>query len=458
MLPYRYMAPRALVLLVAVIFGLPAAVQAQAADSEIALLREQVRLLADKVRQLEERLTPAPALAPVAAPASAAASKPAVVTVNDRTVNLAAGDGLTSLRLRGLVQADSRWFFDDGGIVGNDAFLIRRARIIMEGAFGRIFQFQITPDFAGSSASLMNANITAAISPALQLKVGKFKTPVGMEQVQSNTVTTFIERTHTSSLMPGFDVGVQLGGDLADGRINYTVGFFNGLADAASSGTNNDTDDHKGFAGRVLVRPAKGWEIGLGATYSPDLSTATPLSAGYRSDGQQRFFAYDATTVADGDGWRIAPQTTYARGSLGLMAEYAVSAVNVRSGGVRTELKHDAWLGQVSYVLTGESAGFNGVIPRTPFRLGEAGWGAWVIALRASGMDLDDRTFPTFASSRSNATGVTSYGLGLNWHPTASVRISADYFQSDFDTTLAPTSALLREGEQAILTRMQLTF
>jgi phosphate-selective porin OprO and OprP len=449
---------RGVVVLVVFLTGRPAFAQVQAADSEVALLREQVRTLAEKVRQLEERLVPAPSPAPVATAPSAAAPKPPVTTVTDRTISLAAGDGSTTLRLRGIAQVDSRWFFNDGGIVGNDAFLIRRARIIMEGSFNRIFQFQITPDFAGSAASLLNANITAVLGPALQIKVGKFKTPVGIEQAQANMVTAFVERTHPSSLMPSFDVGMQIGGEFAEGRLSYTAGVFNGLADGASSTTNTDTDDHKGVVARIMARPFEGLEVGVGATYSPDLTAATPLTPGYRSDGQQRFFAYDATTVADGDGWRVSPQAAYAHGSLGLMAEYAVSAINVRAGGVRTELKHEAWHGQVTYNLTGEAASFTGVVPRTNFRLGADGWGAVVLALRASVMDLDDQTFPAFASPRTNATEVTSYGVGLNWHPSASVRITADYLQSDFDVALSPTSLLLREGEQVVVTRLQLMF
>ena len=457
MLPNIYLA-RGCAVVVALLLTQPAHAQVPAADSEVALLREQVRLLAEKVRRLEERLIPAQAPAPGPAATSAAAPKPPVATVNDRIISLAAGDGSTTLRLRGIAQVDSRWFLDDGGIVGNDAFLVRRARIIMEGSFNHIFQFQLTPDFAGSAASLLNANITAVLSPALQIKAGKFKTLVGIEQAQANMVTAFVERTHPSSLMPSFDVGLQIGGELAEGRLSYTAGIFNGLADSASSTTNTDTDDHKGVAVRIMARPFKGLEVGVGATYSPDLSTASPLTAGYRSDGQQRFFAYDASTVADGDGWRFSPQATYARGSLGLLAEYAVSAINVRTGGIRTELKHEAWHGQVTYNLTGEAASFTGVVPRTNFRLGADGWGALVLALRVSALDIDDHTFPAFASPRTNATKVTSYGVGLNWHPSASVRITADYLHSHFDAPLTTTSVLLREGEQVIVTRLQLMF
>lgn len=460
--PLRALCAR--IVLPSLLLAAPTLAFAQTSESELAQLREQVRLLAEKVRELESRLAPASsAPAPATAPASTAASstpspKPAVLAVSDRSVTLTSGDGANSLRLRGLVQFDSRWFFDDGGISTNDAFVTRRARIIMEGQFNRIFQYQIAPDFAGSATTLTNANVSVNLSPAFQLKLGKFKVPIGFEQYQSNTVTTLVERSHPSSLMPTFDIGAQVGGELAEGKVTYSVGVFNGLADGASSTTNTDNDGRKAFAARVMVRPAAGLEVGVGGTYSPDLIATSGVTAGYRTDGQQRFFAYDAATVPEGDQWRLSPQATYTNGALGLLAEYAISSIEVRSGATTAQLKHDAWQLQAMYVLTGEKASFAGIVPRQNFSLTGAGKGAVSLAARLAGLDLDDATFPTFASGRTNATRVDSYGVGVNWYLSGSVKFMADLFQSDFDTALAPTSVLLRKGERSLLTRLQVSF
>lgn len=429
------------------------ALRAQGRDEEVALLREQVRLLTEKVKQLEERMGPPAAAAAVPAPAP----KPAVLAVSDRAISFTSGDGLAALRLRGTLQVDSRSFFDDAGVQGNDTFLIRRARIYLEGSFNRLFQFQIVPDFAGTSASLVNANLTASFSPSFQVKLGKFKTPVGIEQIQSDPTNAFVERAQPSNLMPGFDIGLQVGGDLAGGLVRYTAGVFNALPD---SGTfpNADSDDEKGLVGRVMVRPGGGLEVGVGATYSPDLSAASSLGGGYRTDGQQRYFAYDAATVASGDGWRVTPQAALYRGPFGAMAEYVVSAIHVRSGATRAELKHEAWHVLASYVLTGEAASYNGVVPRRNFSRVDGGLGAFEVTARVTGMELDADTFPVFASGRTNASEINSFGLGLNWYLSAGLKFTTDYFQSDFESVQPATSLLLRTGEKALMTRLQLIF
>lgn len=122
------------------------------------------------------------------------------------------------------------------------------------------------------------------------MKVGKFKTPVGLEVLVSDPATPFIERSMLSNLLPNRDLGVQLGGDLMGGRLNYALGIFNGVADGANS-TNTDFDEDKDVAARVMVRPFKhvahsplaGFSLGLGGSQGRQKS-AGGRTAGYRTD------------------------------------------------------------------------------------------------------------------------------------------------------------------------------
>ena len=52
--------------------------------------------------------------------------------------------------LHGVLQVDNRSFFDDSGIQGNDGFLLRRARPILQGTLYRDFDFIFVPDFGMS--------------------------------------------------------------------------------------------------------------------------------------------------------------------------------------------------------------------------------------------------------------------------------------------------------------------
>ena len=438
---------------------------AQSRDDEISALREQIRQLDQKLRVLERKQE-------IKDEAADTAAKTAPkVTVNDKGFTLASGDAAHSIRLRGLVQADSRWYLDDGGIANNDAFILRRARIIFEGTLNKFVQFQLVPEFAGGAAgtasafNLLDANLTLNFKPSFQVKVGKFKSPVGLEQLQSDSWAFFTERSLVTNLVPNRDVGVQVGGALLDGRLEYQAGVFNGAVDAGSSG-NSDNDDDKEFAGRFFAfpfktseSPLKGLGIGVAGTYSNSAEGTAGRTSGYRTDGQQTFFAYGANTVGDGDLWRITPQAYWYSGPFGLLAEYAQSVHNVRNGAVKAELEHKAWQLAGGYVLTGEDSTFGGVTPRQAFNWTEGTWGAFEVVGRVAQLDIDGATFPTFASGSANATEVKSYAVGLNWYLTKTIRASLDYFHSEFETAVAPaTSVLLANDENAIFTRLQLNF
>ena len=458
---FRSIPVRALSLSTALLVIPDAPLAAQPRDADLAALREQIRQLDQQLRVLERKqeLRDEEAFA-------AARATPSV-TVNDRGFTFASGDGAHSLRLRGLIQADSRWYLNDGGIANNDAFILRRARIIAEGAFNRWVQYQIVPEFGGGSTTLLDANLTLALSPKAQLKLGKYKSPVGLEQLQSDSWAFFTERSLVSGFVPNRDIGVQLSGDLlGDGWLNYTVGVFNGVPDGTSNTNNADFDDDKEFVARLFAHPFKtatdspfaGLGFGVAVSLAPGSETAAALTSGYRTEGQQRFFAYGAHTVADGDTWRLSPQAYLYSGSFGAQVEYVQSVVNVRSGTNRAELKHEAWQASAGYVLTGEKASYHGVAPRQNFTFGGEGWGAFEIVGRVSHASIDAATFPLFANPAANASSVTTYGLGLNWYLTRSLRAALNYFHTEFDTALAPSTALLREGENALITRLQLAF
>jgi len=63
------------------------------------------------------------------------------------------------------VQADSRLFFHDGGL-SNNSFVLRRARFIAEGTLDKIYEFQLVPEYAGSSVTVLDANLAMTLSPA----------------------------------------------------------------------------------------------------------------------------------------------------------------------------------------------------------------------------------------------------------------------------------------------------
>lgn len=433
---------------------------APAAEREIAELKEQLRLLAARLEALEQRQAASP---PGPAPAEAR------VTASDRGVGLGTADGANVVRLRGLVQADSRWFMGDGG-AGRDAFVLRRARIIAEGVLARNFSFQLVSEFGGSNVSILDANVNLALTPALQLRAGKFKVPVGLELLQSDTWTFLNERSIVTNLVPGRDLGMQVWGDLAGGRVQYAVGVFNGVPDGATT-TNTDFDNEKDVAGRVWLAPfradrdspLRGLAFGLAGSTGRQQTTAGRTS-GYRTDGQQAFFSYLPAVVADGRTWRVSPQFDFRSGPFGVLAEYVVSGLEARPapGAPVTGLRNHAWQLAAGYVLTGEDSAPTGVSPRTDLNLAAGTWGAFELTGRISRVDVDDAAFPLLASAASSASEATALGLGLNWYLSKAAALKLSYYQTAFDLArgapAVPAAPLLRQDEKVFITRLQLGF
>src|SRR5262249_47696231 len=102
--------------------------------------------------------------------------------------SMSSADANFILKLRGHLQLDSRTFFNDDPFnEGNDTFALRRARPIIEGTVFKDFDFQLIPDFAGSSVQIFDAWVNYRYRPEIQFRFGKFKGPIGFENQQLDT-------------------------------------------------------------------------------------------------------------------------------------------------------------------------------------------------------------------------------------------------------------------------------
>src|SRR5688572_21847520 len=175
------------VLILGMVMGIKAA-DAQPSDVDVPALLQRLQELEQKVKVLESKVEQGK---------DAPSEKPKPVSVLSIGVSgfqATSADTNFSFALRGLLQVDSRTFFADGNIEGNDAFLIRRARPIFQGTLFRDFDFFFNPDFGGSTVQIFDAYLNYRYAPWLQVRSGKFKAPVGLEYLQSDQFTLFNER------------------------------------------------------------------------------------------------------------------------------------------------------------------------------------------------------------------------------------------------------------------------
>jgi phosphate-selective porin len=195
-----------------------------------------------------------------------------------------------TLTLGGLLQVQAD-FGDQGDARftdGNDRFYLRRARLNATGRFLEDFDFRLEMDLAGSlsNSTGMRAQMTDGYInwnhfSAANVKAGQFKTPFGFEQLYSDPRLITIERSLVNDrLTLSRQIGAQVAGDLADKRVSYALGAFNG------NSVNNNFNDNGKFTwvGRLSAIPwqsgsgdgAMSWSVGANGFTSQDTALAEP--------------------------------------------------------------------------------------------------------------------------------------------------------------------------------------
>jgi len=398
--------------------------------------------------------------------AAVRAKQAAFVTAGKDGFSIRSADGSYQLKLNGYVQADGRFFFEDDDLPAANTFLLRRVRPNIEGTVAKYISFRILTEFGEGKTSLQDAYVEFTYFPNAKLRAGKFKSPVGLERLQSAADLRFVERALPTDLVPNRDIGFLLHGAPWKGALSYAVGIVNGVADGGSGDADNH-DDKDGVA-RLFVHPFQaagldalsGLGLGVGASYgNRQGSTADQNLPSYKSAGQQTFFKYRNGTdnvFADGSIVRVSPQGYFFYGPLGIFGEYVRATQEVRKlpSTVR-KLSNTAWQAAAYYVLTGEDESYKGIVPKRPFEPGKSGWGAFELAARYSELRVDDDAFPTFADLTKSANKAVAWAGGLNWYLNRNVKVALTYEETKF--TRGATIGD-REKEKVLLSRVQLSY
>ena len=70
--------------------------------------------------------------------------------------------------------------------------------------------------------------------------------------------------------------------------------------------------------------------------------------------------------------------------------------------------------------------------PKKPFDLKEGGLGAFELVGRYGALDLDEASFPLYATLTASAQKAKAWGVGVNWHFTRAVKIAVNYERTTF--------------------------
>lgn len=396
--------------------------------------------------------------APKNAPAANQAKPPdkpaAVAGWGDNHAFLRSADGNFETQVGGYAQLDFR-----GYASGNhppNSFLVRRARLSLEGKLQRYFDFRIEGDFADTTSTLLrDFYVRIHRIDEFQLTFGQVRVPISQEEIRTDNNQDFVERSMVNNLVPSRSPGVMASGVVNKGVFEYQIGAFNGKGLLASN--NNGTPE---TALRLRFTPwknghtfaSKGFSFGGAFTQGRSLGGAS-----VRGQTESRSFSFFVPDAINGKYIRANGEMTWLLGPAAIRAEY--DQTNQRrdnlglGGGNLPGVVAKGYTAQFTYLITGENKPDAAAV--TPKRNlfgdgnGKQGFGAWDLKFRYANLQIADGT------TKSNRA--ESFFFGPNWYMNRYVRYMLDLgFERFKDPVRTPKPG--DRGFFVVLSRVQVAF
>lgn len=356
-----------------------------------------------------------------------------------------ADDSGNEVKIGGRVFADWAWFTEDEDfentslLRAQDGTEIRQARLFMSGKMHDLISYKVQLDFA-SSSTFKDVYIGFEDSPlfGIDILVGQFKQPLGLEYIQSSKYITFMERAQLSNYVVNRQSGLFLGKRFFDQRMRVAASVFrnsNGIGESVG-------DDTTGFAGRWTGVPWMNDEgsllhIGVGGAtrgadngrqlFKSNFFRTKPEAALQPSYAITRVDSLDRSDFIDFEGAVVL-------GPFSVQGEYMLMNLTNQAG---DDASFTSWYGQASWFLTGESrpysaktAVFGRVKPKSNYTR-SGGTGAVELAARFSSTDLNDGRF--------EGGTLDAITLGANWYLNPNTRLMFNWVRSDGESPAPAT-------------------
>ena len=424
---------------------------------------QRIQTLEQKVEELDQKLKVAERKKELKDEADAESAKSAaLVTADTSGFTIKSNDGNFLLKIGADLQVDNRTFLGQGSQSLVDTALLRRVRPTFSGTVYKYVDYFFRPDFGQGSTVIYDAYAELKYFGRAKLRVGKFKPPVGLERLQSDDDTNFVERGLPTLLVPSRDIGYQIAGDLVKRRVAYAVGVFNGVPDNGLS--DSAVSNHRDYAGRIFLTPfqpdsaspLRGLGVGIGSSTGNLDGEALPA---YKSFGQNSFLPFASGVTEAGHRIRLAPQAYYYLGPFGLLTEYGLTEEGLQKGAIRRDIAFRAWQVQTTFLLTGEKKGFTSPTPKKNFDPLHHGWGAVELAVRVGDFSAEQGIYNYgFASATTAARHAHEWVGGVNWYLNRLFRTTLDYGNTNFGGGATVAAGGNRPSERALILRFQINF
>ena len=306
----------------------------------------------------------------------------------------------------------------------------RMARVGVQGSYGDKLSFVVEGDFGLEQSNWEDVYVEYAPVDGATLTAGHFKT-VGLENMTSDTYTTFMERG------PFTDV-------LGVGRTLNVQGRLNGKNWTASVFALGDNINNESVPSDRPTGSEEQYGFGARATYAPIVTDTTQAHLGAwvrrRDRADQSNYSYGARNNTNFGSRYVSTGGVGVRDTqVGLEGALVHKNWSVQGewANVNIERLADAkddvqvWYVFASWFPTGESRRYQadeGQFGRVKVKrpVTQGGPGAVELAVRYDNADLTDVETP-------NAGEYSGWTLGANWHLHPYMRVMANYTMSEND-------------------------
>ncbi len=398
------------------------------------------------------------------APAAAAKKDPGMTGYWKDALRLKSDDGAHDVALRARAMFHNRTFTTENR--NNDTFYWKEIGLQASGTIYKDYEYDVFGIFDAESARLNDGYLGWKKYPWLTLRVGQFKPSISEETLRSAPNADFAENSPMSRLVPSRDLGIQLGGEYWDKRIEYQVGVFNGTGLA-----NRDDNDSKDVVWRLVLKPfatsddkwTKGIRLGGAMTYgeqkrtfgnlSDPASGTTFLTMQSNVRNRQERLRWNVEGAWLAGPFKLAGEATWmdlvlARGA----------ALGTTGTAVEEDIAFGSYYVEGLWVATGEDATLGRRKPAKNLLSDDGGIGLVEVAFRFSQFWVDDEIFASgFARGDRSTDGYDQYMIGGNWWFNPNTRFTVDFFYNDWWNPISINSQFEKD-EAGFLTRFQIDF
>ena len=371
------------------------------------------------------------------------------VKMDKKGLQVESADGNFKFRIGGRMHMDASVSgndkFSQGGtpVEANNGTELRRGRVLFDGTFYKDWAFRSQIDYADNGVSVKDLKLAYTALGISSLKIfedAKFRLTVGhqkqafsRELYESSNDLMFIERSMMN----------VLNAPLVDRAIGANL-FGHGKRWTAQAGvygesiTPNKTSMDEGWSvsGRTTFTPIlnndnevqKIIHLGIAGNFrdasgSGQINGGTGVRYRYETTHMSDLFPIDTGNITAVKNIKmIGFEANGVYGPISVGGEFTQSWVS-RSMGM-SSLGFHGWYGEAAVTLTGESRTYKkGVFkrlkPKNAFSLASGGLGAWELAARVGGVDMNDGAF--------KGGYMKNFSIALNWYANENVRLMFGY-------------------------------